>query len=97
MLKCTTEKLPIKPLLNDMPEVKAPDIEPIPAEEDKVFILTDGCMWEKNKQEGTRFPHSIEVVDIETGAVHFIRSGAKIALLDGDITEARSQEEYNKL
>jgi len=32
---------------------------------EKVFILTDGCMWEINKETGNEHPHSIEVVDIE--------------------------------
>jgi len=79
-----------------MPKVKPPAIEPMPLEEDKVFILTDGCMWEANKKNGTAFPHSIEVVDQETGQVRFIRSGARIALIDGFITDARDQSQYNK-
>lgn len=63
---------------------------------EKIYMLTDSCMWEKNKQEGTSFGHSIEVVDIETGQVRYIRGGAKVALIEGEITETHSQEEYNK-
>lgn len=63
--------------------------------DDKIFILTDGCMWEKNKQEKTFFPHAIEVVDIETGQVRYIKSGSKIKFVDGQMTEARDQKSYN--
>ena len=63
---------------------------------EKTFLLTDGCMWEMNKKQGTSAPHAIEVVDIETGAVQFIKSGSKIKFIEGDITEGRSQEKYNK-
>lgn len=62
----------------------------------KIFMLTDGCMWEKNKQDGTSFPHSVEVVDIATGQVRYIKSGSKIAFVEGEITEGRNQELYNK-
>jgi hypothetical protein len=63
----------------------------------RVFMLTDGCMWEINKRQGTFFPHSIEVIDIETGQVRYIKSGAKIMFVDGDISEGRSQEFYNSV
>lgn len=62
----------------------------------KVYILTDGCMWEKNKREGTQHAHAIEVVDPDTGAIRYIRSGSKISLVEGAITDIRSQEAYNK-
>jgi hypothetical protein len=39
----------------------------------KTFIITDACMWEMNKQLGMSAPHAIEVVDIETGQVRFIK------------------------
>lgn len=61
------------------------------------FLLTDGCMWEKQKQEGTFHPHAIEVVDIETGQVRYIQSGSKIRFVEGDITEGRDQKQYNKI
>lgn len=64
---------------------------------ENIFILTDGCMWEKNKQEGTSFPHAIEVVDAETGQVRYIKSGSRIKFVEGEITEGRSQEAYNKI
>lgn len=65
--------------------------------EKKTFIVTDGCMWEKNKQDNTSFPHSIEVVDSETGQVRYIKSGSKISFIEGEITENRNQETYNKV
>lgn len=64
---------------------------------DEIYILTDGCMWEKNKEEGTFFPHAIEVVDSKTGQVRYIKSGSRIAFLEGEITITRSQETYNKV
>ncbi len=62
----------------------------------KVFLLTDGCMWEKNKQAGTSDPHAIEVVDLETGAVRYIKSGSRISLVEGQITATRSQTAYDR-
>ena len=59
------------------------------------FIVTDGCMWEKNKQDKTCYPHAIEVVDMETGQVRYIKSGSRIQFMEGSITEGRSQEFYN--
>ena len=41
---------------------------------EKIYLLTDGCMWEINQQTGNEHPHAIEVVDIETGAVRYINS-----------------------
>jgi hypothetical protein len=61
-----------------------------------IFLLTDGCMWEMNKQTGKSNAHAIEVVDIETGAVRYIKSGSQIQLVSGQITEARDQSEYNE-
>lgn len=62
----------------------------------KTFILTDACLWEMNKKGETHYPHSIEVVDMETGQVRYIRSGSKIKSIEGDITDNRDQEGYNK-
>jgi len=42
----------------------------------KKYILTDSCMWEANRKNGTRSEHCIEVVDVETGQTRFIRSGS---------------------
>jgi len=65
-------------------------------EKKQVFLLTDGCMWEKNKVEGTNRAHAIEVVNIKTGQVRYIKSGARIQIIDGEVSESRSQESYNK-
>lgn len=62
----------------------------------RTFLLTDACLWEKNRQEGTFHPHAIEVVDIETGQVRYIESGAKIQFVEGKISDNRNQEIYNK-
>lgn len=61
----------------------------------RVFLLTDLCMWEANKQNGKAAPHAIEVVDVETGQVRYIKSGSRIKFIDGDITDSHSQEDYN--
>jgi MinD superfamily P-loop ATPase len=65
--------------------------------EPQVFMLTDGCMWEMNKVNGTSHPHAIEVVDVKTGEVRYIKSGSRITFVEGEITEGRNQEKYNKL
>lgn len=62
----------------------------------KIFILTDSCMWEANKQAGKSAPHAIEVVDIGTGQIRYIKSGSQIKFISGEISEKFSQEEYNK-
>lgn len=61
----------------------------------KTFLLTDACMWEKNKLEGRKVPHAVQVVDIKTGKTHWIKSGSHIKFLDGDITAELNQEDYN--
>jgi hypothetical protein len=61
-----------------------------------IYLLTDGCLWEQNKRNGTEHPHAIEVVDIKTGAVRFITSGSRITFVEGEITDLRSQAAYNK-
>jgi hypothetical protein len=65
--------------------------------DEEVYIITDGCMWEQNKQNSTYYPHAIEVVNYATGQVQFIKSGSKITLVAGQITPTRSQETYNKV
>ena len=62
---------------------------------EKIFQLTDGCMWEINKQSGNEHPHAIEVVDTETGAIRYIKSGSRIAFIKGEITDIRTQSFYN--
>lgn len=64
---------------------------------EKIFIVTDLCMWENNKQNKTNYPHAIQVVDAETGQVRYIRSGSKIAFIEGQITPSHSQEQYEKV
>lgn len=64
--------------------------------DEKIYLLTDGCMWELNKQTGNEHPHAVEVVDLATGAVRYIKSGSKIAFIDGEISDTRTQEAYNK-
>lgn len=53
-------------------------------------------MWEINKQTGNEHPHAVEVVDLETGAIRYIKSGSRIAFIEGEISDVRSQEAYNK-
>ena len=63
---------------------------------EKVYLLTDGCAWEINRQTGNEHPHSIEVVDLETGAVRYIKSGSRIKFLEGEISDIRTQASYNE-
>ncbi len=63
---------------------------------EKIYLLTDGCMWELNKQTGNEHPHAMEVVDLETGAVRYIKSGSRIAFIEGEISDIRDQAAYNK-
>lgn len=66
-------------------------------EHEEIYIITDGCAWEQNKQNDTYYPHAMEVVNIKTGQVKYIKCGSRIAFIEGEITEGRSQEEYNKV
>jgi len=59
-------------------------------------MVTDGCMWELNNKAGTEHAHAIEVVDVQTGAIRYIRSGSVIKFVDGEITDIRTQKAYNK-
>lgn len=65
--------------------------------QERIFILTDACLWEMNKKQGAYHPHAIEVVDIETGQVRFIESGSRIKFVEGSISDSRDQDSYNKL
>jgi hypothetical protein len=38
----------------------------------------------------------VEVVDLQTGAVRYIKSGSKISFVEGEISDIRTQEAYNK-
>jgi hypothetical protein len=62
---------------------------------EKIFILTDLCMWEKNKVEGKNAEHAIIVIDEETGQNRMIKGGSKIRFVDGEISLPQSQEDYN--
>lgn len=63
---------------------------------EKIFIITDLCMWEKNKQEGGHDEHAIIVIDEQTGQNRMIAGGSKIRFVEGKITEPLTQEIYNK-
>jgi hypothetical protein len=64
---------------------------------EKTFILTDMCMWEKNRQEGDMSDHAIIVIDEETGQMHVIDGGSKIKFVEGKISEPMTQERYNEM
>lgn len=59
------------------------------------FVVTDGCMWEQNKQNSTYYPHAIEVCNPKTGQVRYIKSGSRIQFISGEITPTRDQKTYN--
>ncbi len=63
---------------------------------EEIYIVTDGCMWEQNKKNSTYHPHAIEVCNSRTGQIQYIRSGSQIKFIEGEITDLRSQETYNK-
>lgn len=65
-------------------------------EYEEVYLLTDGCMWELNKQTGNEHPHATEVVNPKTGAIRYIQSGSIIKFVEGKISDTRTQEAYNK-
>lgn len=65
-------------------------------ENEKIYLLTDGCMWQINEETGNEHPHAVEVVDLETGAVRYIRSGSRIRFVEGDITDIRTQKTYRE-
>lgn len=65
--------------------------------QERIFILTDACMWEANRRQNTYHPHAIEVVDCETGQVRLIQSGARIKFVDGLISDDRGQDSYNEM
>jgi hypothetical protein len=71
--------------------------EPLADIQARTFIVTDACQWEANKEGGAYHPHAIEVVDVETGQVRMIASGAKIKFVEGGITSSRTQDEYNQM
>lgn len=49
----------------------------------KKYLVTNNCYWYPKK--GTkRTPHYFEVVDMETGEVKHIKSGAIIQLIRGE-------------
>ena len=63
---------------------------------EEIFIITDGCMWEQNRRNKTSHDHCIEVVDLKTGQVRYIKNGSRIRLIEGYITDHRTQKDYNK-
>lgn len=64
---------------------------------DKIFILTDMCMWEKNRQEGGKDEHAIIVVEKETGKTYVIDGGSEIIFVSGKIKGPATQDDYNKM
>lgn len=63
---------------------------------ERTFILTDSCAWEAEKKDPSgRSDHLIEVVDVDTGQVRWIKSGSKIKFVEGEITDPLKQEDYN--
>jgi hypothetical protein len=62
----------------------------------RTFLVTDACMWEANRKNGTFHPHAIEVVDLETGQTRYIESGARIKFIEGKISNGRDQASYNE-
>jgi hypothetical protein len=64
--------------------------------DENIYLLTDGCAWEINKQMGNEHPHAVEVVDLKTGAVRYIKSGSKIKFIEGFISDIRTQKSYNE-
>ena len=64
---------------------------------EKKFMVTDSCMWEAGRtNENGRADHMIEVVDVETGQVRYIKTGSIIRFVEGDISEPFTQEAYNQ-
>lgn len=52
-------------------------------------------MWEINKVAGNEHPHAVEVLDVETGAIRYIKSGSRITFVEGQISDYRTQKTYN--
>jgi len=63
---------------------------------EKVFILTDSCMWEANKQAGTKSEHTIQVIDEETGQCRYMPTGTRIKFVSGNISVPFDQDSYNQ-
>lgn len=52
----------------------------------KRYLITDSCHWFENPKKGynpnpKRTPHSIEVVDLDTGTIVELRSGSIIQIV----------------
>ncbi len=62
----------------------------------RTYIISDLCMWEKNKREGTMADYAICVIDEKTGQHRFVKTGARIKFLSGEISPTLSQKDYNK-
>jgi hypothetical protein len=57
----------------------------------KRYLVTDQCFWEKltdeekkayNPYDTTRAPHSVELVDVETGTVVHLPSGSVVEVIE---------------
>lgn len=62
----------------------------------RTYIVSDLCMWEKNKREGMMSDHCIGVIDEKTGQSRFIKTGARIKFVSGDISPTLNQKDYNR-
>lgn len=54
---------------------------------DKEYLVTDSCFWEEtpheeyNPYDKKRAPHSIELVDVQTGSIVQLNSGSIIKII----------------
>jgi len=61
--------------------------EPLKPRKDKEYLVTDSCFWEENPPEEynpydkKRAPHSLQIVDIQTGTVVQLNSGSTIKIV----------------
>lgn len=55
--------------------------------ENKQYLITDFCFWEQNAPKDynpldpKRRPHSIQLIDVETGTVALLKSGSIIKII----------------
>ena len=54
----------------------------------KAYVLTDQCFWNTNPSKDynpldpNRKPHSVTIVDVETGSIAMLKSGSIIKVLE---------------
>lgn len=55
---------------------------------EKEYLITDQCFWETNPPENynpldpKRTPHSVTLVDVETGSIALLKSGSIIKVIE---------------